>query len=312
MAEKKKLDKLTPEQEAMKSIVRDEWIAHGLSTEPADRELAEEGIRESYTLVGLKEPEQIVWYLSPNEARMRAAMWVNQGTLEGDPGKVTNEQLREQLNRSLWGQHDAGWLAWCDFWERIGFDFAAQSAGLRKVGKSAHWWWAMEDIAIISDRPCELYRDDNGRMHNDSGMSIKYRDGWGFYVWHGIRVPEWVIMDPTIKRIQKESNTEVRRCAIENFGWDRYLDELGVKPVSVEDDPANPGFKLSLYDIPSEHQVYDDRVRLVVMHNASRDRNGSRRIFAETVPVDCKTAVEASAWQFGVDVETYRSMQRAT
>jgi hypothetical protein len=41
-----------------------EWANYGLCTDPADRPLAEEGIRELYSIAGLKEPK-IVWATSP-------------------------------------------------------------------------------------------------------------------------------------------------------------------------------------------------------------------------------------------------------
>jgi hypothetical protein len=58
--------------------------------------------------------------------------------------------------------------------------------------------------------------------------------------------------------------------------------------------------------------LYGERVRLVVMENASRDRDGSRRRFAETVPASCVSAVGAQAWAFGVKEDVYRSLARAT
>jgi hypothetical protein len=58
--------------------------------------------------------------------------------------------------------------------------------------------------------------------------------------------------------------------------------------------------------------VYESPVRLLVMDNASRDRDGSRRRFAETVPAGISSAVAAAAWQFGVPAEEYARMTRAT
>ena len=43
-----KIERLTSEQEALIPVIRDEWLAHGLSTEPADREEAARGIRDAY------------------------------------------------------------------------------------------------------------------------------------------------------------------------------------------------------------------------------------------------------------------------
>lgn len=58
-------DRLTPEQEAILPIVRDEWYAHGLSTEPADRPEAERGIRMVYEHAKEALPKLFLWASSP-------------------------------------------------------------------------------------------------------------------------------------------------------------------------------------------------------------------------------------------------------
>lgn len=55
------LDRLTPEQEALLPVVRDEWLAHGLCTEPADRADAEAGVAHAYETAGLAPPSIVVW-----------------------------------------------------------------------------------------------------------------------------------------------------------------------------------------------------------------------------------------------------------
>jgi hypothetical protein len=158
----------------------------------------------------------------------------------------------------------------------------------------------------------DLRFDPERRLHNPDGPAWSWVTGEMVHAWHGTRVPAWVIDNPTGDQIAAEPNTEIRRCAIERYGWDRYLAHLGVTPVSIEDDPGNPGHQLALYDLPETAQLYDEPVRLLVMENASRDRDGSRRTFAETVPVSCPDAVSAAAWQFDVDPDLYRALQRAT
>src|SRR6185437_8284887 len=61
----KKIQKLTAEQEALLPIVRDEWLAHGLSTKPANRAEAEAGVAAAYRAAGLQSPQFIIWLGSP-------------------------------------------------------------------------------------------------------------------------------------------------------------------------------------------------------------------------------------------------------
>jgi hypothetical protein len=47
------------------SDFRDAWIRNGLSTKPADRAEAEEGVREAYRAANLEPPRLMVWLESP-------------------------------------------------------------------------------------------------------------------------------------------------------------------------------------------------------------------------------------------------------
>src|SRR5215510_7233913 len=59
------LERLTPEQERLLSVVRDEWLRVGVSTEPADRAGAEAGVRLAYQTAGLPSPRAVIWLDSP-------------------------------------------------------------------------------------------------------------------------------------------------------------------------------------------------------------------------------------------------------
>ena len=68
-----------------------------------------------------------------------------------------------------------------------------------------------------------------GRLHSATGQCMEYRDGWGFYAWHGVRVPERVILAPeqlTREDFLQEPNVEVRRVMQERMG-ERFVRELG-------------------------------------------------------------------------------------
>jgi hypothetical protein len=217
---------------------------------------------------------------------------------------------------NLWASWEA-WASWFrdiggleldgDLWERLQCSIDLTTAGFS-------WWY--NGFAIVSDRPTVLHVQPSGggrwEMHCETGPAVAWADGWSLHFWHGTRVPAWVIESPTVERIQAEANTEIRRCAIERLGWDTYLDALGVTPVSVEPDPGNSPHMLRLFEVPDSAQLYGERVRLLLMQNASRDRDGTRRTFAETTPTSCRTAIEAAAWQFRLSADEYKKLARAT
>ena len=102
------------------------------------------------------------------------------------------DQVREQVwdqvvSSALWGQHDAAFMAWADFWLRAGV--IDRGSGLLAVARTAGWWWAFSDVAVLTERPTALHRDAAGRLHNPDGMALQYPDGWGIHALHGVRVP---------------------------------------------------------------------------------------------------------------------------
>ena len=341
-----RIDALTPEQTAAMHTWADEWIKRGLDTSPADRNKVEEGIRACYRYAGLDEPKVVVWVDNPltlSIAAPTAAYLIDRngdsagltrpvygavyGAVDGAVhgavhGAVAN--VRSRWRKRFGGSFWAYWNAYSSFfreqtdlqlpgdlWDRDRAYADAQSAG---------WWWPHREFVMVCDRPDLIVREQIGprgwgshQLHNDRGPAIRWRDGWALHFWHGTRVPAWVIEAPSVELIQAEKNSEIRRCAIEAYGWDRYLEHLGATPIDQADDPGNPGHTLRLYDVPNSRELYDGNdVRLLVMDNASRDRDGSRRTYAETVPATIATCVAAAAWQFDLPETTYRELVRAT
>lgn len=69
----------------------------------------------------------------------------------------------------------------------------------RKINESVNYIWANRNFVIVCDRPKEIHRDDQGQLHNEKGMSIKYGDGWGLYHLHGVSF-EKELFDKVISR----------------------------------------------------------------------------------------------------------------
>ena len=64
----KQITELTPEQQALIPIIRDEWIRIGLDTTPINPQKAEDAIALAYKCARLKPPQQILWFNNPVEA----------------------------------------------------------------------------------------------------------------------------------------------------------------------------------------------------------------------------------------------------
>ena len=294
------IDTLTVEQEAMLAQVRDEWLAVGLSTEPANRPAAEEGVRQAYRRAGMEPPSVVIWLGSPYAGCVASAM------LSQDQVRA---QVRGQVGDAVWGQHEAGYLGWCDAMQLIGVNLDV--AGLSTVARNAGWWWPMRDTVILTDRPDTLHRDPQGRLHCETGPALRYRDGWAIHAIHGVRVPADLIETGwDVKRTLEEDNAEVRRAAIELTGWDRFIADAGLTLVASAPDPGNPPHDLELYDLPDRlRDMYDDQARILLCTNGSVEPDGTRRRYGLPVPAHHDDPVAAAADLYGWPVEAYRQLE---
>jgi hypothetical protein len=218
----------------------------------------------------------------------------------------------------MYGQHLAGYYSYYDTMRQLGAAGIELLDGQMQVARSAGWWWCFRGFAVLTERPRLLRRDQDNRLHCDHGPAILYPDGWGFYAWHGRRVPEWVILAPTAEKIIAEPNVEIRRCAIESMGWSQFAEAAGLVPIpqglggggARVPDPGNTGQTLILYDVPRD--LWGGPVRLLLTVNGSCERDGTRRRYGLTVPAHISDPVEAAGWTVGLTAEQYARTVRRT
>ncbi|MCP2329524.1 hypothetical protein HDA40_008031 [Hamadaea flava] len=197
---------------------------------------------------------------------------------------------------AILGQHDAAWLA------AYGDD-SPELAGLARVARSAGWWWAFERIAVLTERPDQVHRDNLGRLHHAGGPALSYPDGFGMYAWRGMPVPDDVaaqLPELTADRIRSESNAEVRRVMLEYFGFDRYLSES--EATRVQSDDFGVLWRL---DLPG-----DEPLVMVEVVNATPEPDGTRRTYFLRVPPTVRTARAGVAWTFDLTEEQYAPQQQ--
>jgi len=309
-------------------VVRDEWLAHGLSTRPADRAEAEAGVREAYEAAGLEAPHVVVWLESPLAGVIGAqCLRLILETL-GRPGDQVRDQVRnqvfgdqvgdqvgaqvrdqvwaqvgaqvgDQLYRSLAGSHDASWTSFFDFFDRVGLgDVVAPMRGVMRVARAAGWWWPFGGAALLTERHSSLHRDDQGRIHNETGPAIGYPDGWGVWAVHGVRVPQRVVEAPetlSAREIADEENAEVRRIMLDRFGPERFIRELPA--LKVQADDFGTLWRANLED--------DESLVMVEVVNSTPEPDGSWKTYWLRVPPDVATAHQAVAWTFGMEPDDY-------
>ena len=305
-----RITELTPEQRAQLEPWAQRWIATGLSTEPADWDTWEEGARECYAFAGIPWPGRVERVGSP------LALAQALPRLLADMGSKEDPAWSRYLGGAFW----SAWSAWRGFFIDVcGLELAPDIIARHRAWVKtleAGWWWPHSTFVVVSDRPSEVRLEAAGttrRLHSETGPAIAWRDGWQLHFLHGVRVPAEIVEHPetlTPASIMAIGNTEVRRVAIEQYGWPQFVVGARLRLLDAQPDPANPGHPLELYEPPRDLLGYAARVLLCT--NASPDRDGTRRRFGLTVPVTCADALAAAAWTFDVTPDAYRELAGAT
>ena len=173
-----------------------------------------------------------------------------------------------------------------------------------ELARSAGPWWALDGLAIVSERPLVARADDRGRLHGELGPALAWSDGLEVWAWHGVQVDAQVVMHPdsiTVASIDAERNIERRRVLIERFGEERLVREGGAK-LADEDDTG----RLWRREMPSSWPR-DEDVVVVEVVNSTPEPDGTRKTYFLRVPPTTRTAREAVAWTFGLPGATRSS-----
>lgn len=253
----KRIESLDSQQAAVLAEYRDRWLRIGLDTNPANRAEAEAAVRLAYECGGLPPPKIVVWLRSPLEGAIGAAMfaslkasgraaraqvgaqvWDQVGAQVGaQVWAQVRAQVRDQVWDQVWaqvgaagyGQHDASWLGFYEFFlDACQLDAPNKLRGLMGLARSCGWFWPFEGVVVLTERPVVLQRDARHRLHREDGPALLYSDGFALWRWHGVAVPRDVVESPekiTLKHIEGETNAEVRRIMVERYGHERFLRE---------------------------------------------------------------------------------------
>jgi hypothetical protein len=152
-----------------------------------------------------------------------------------------------------------------------------------------------EEFCLVCDFPEILKVDAENRPHSENGPSHRWRDGWSLYHWHGIRIPaEWIEdrASLTPHMALTWENVEQRRAACEILGWVNILKALDAKIIDTDNDPEIG--ELVEVDIP---EIGREKFLRVLC--------GTGRQFALPVPPEMTTALEAQAWTWGMDGDSF-------
>jgi len=194
---------------------------------------------------------------------------------------------------------DAYWLAFYKFGQEIGVKYNNQKHFNTYIqyAKTCGVMFAYEGFAFVSDRPSELHFNQDRLLHNENGMAIKFRDGWGVSAWNGVRVPDhWIAEKDTLdpNEIIRTKNVEQRVAGCNILGWAKIADRLNKKIIDGNpDSDVGALIELSLDGLPEPGRFL----------MAKCPRNGTicegvpRKSDIDGLPIE--TALAAQAWRIG-------------
>jgi Arc/MetJ family transcription regulator len=179
--------------------------------------------------------------------------------------------------------------------------------------RSACWWFPHRDFIMVCERPTVIKREladptrprgwGSHRLHSLEGPAVGFKDGWGVYAVHGVRVPAYVIEQPekiTVEGIERETNAEVRRVMIDRYGVERFLTDAGAMVAHADLDQYDRPRRLLVKPVDG-----DEPIVMVEVTNSSPEPEGyfkkymlrvDPRAYGGRASRECHAAI-ASTWR---------------
>jgi len=245
------IEKLTKEQEALCPVYVKKWVEIGFSTEQASDEEMINAMKKVYQCGGVNPPEKIFVVDSPFECLVGAYIYKNNLKFKNLKSKI--EAIKEQIKKKklsldlikkessnfVYGQHEASWLAFYDFFRMFNIPGLEKLDGLNEMAKYCNWGLCYDTVCFVSRKPESIKRNIRGQLHCENGPALRYKDGFAIWRLNGITIPKkWILtppeeMDPI--EILKEENVEVREELIKKIGMNNFYEKTGAKEIDTWD-----------------------------------------------------------------------------
>jgi hypothetical protein len=159
----------------------------------------------------------------------------------------------------------------------------------------------VDNRVYLYPKPKHMHVDTNRMAHSNNSPAISYGE-FNIYAWHGVEVPEKVIMRPndiTPNDILTERNATLARIKLEQLTVPNFFAKAKVKIEDSDSDSA--GNTRNLLSIPLLNPGWGDPcIKCVQVICPSTNKTYLLR-----VPPAIRTCHEAIAWTFNMDVKDY-------
>ena len=234
--------------------------------------------------------------------QVRDQVWAQVGAQVWDQ-KLEYFYFAGYCGGSLW---DLGWLAFYDFFERIGIKHKVEAfASFRTLMQSGVYdMIQLDGVCIVIEMPTELSREQGrGRLHSTTGPAIKFGDGYEMYSLWGVRFPKDLFAkvtggEITAKEVLKIENMEQRMAALRFRGAENLLIDLDAKLLNRSERGNELYFVKDVFSVPAYFLKYKDP--------------STERIYVSGVDPEIGIdgdADKAMAWKFNWSKEQYSELR---
>ena len=330
-----KITKLTEAQKARFPEFVDKWVKIGLSTEPADFEIATEAALRAYKLCNLDGPMVILRLQSPYAATVGGALaWLFLKEffgkqVEQQVEQQVRQQVEQQVRQQVWQQveQQVEQQVRQQVWQQVEQqDFTAAKEGFDNYGINSLWsgWGAyvsfLRDACGWKDAILERFEIDEALMQSC---------GWTWWHKNVLAIsdrPEWIKRDNNGRLHSEEEHAIHYRDGWGFSCWhgivvpDEWIrnresltPELALTWKNIEQRRAACEIlgwthilkKLDAKVIDRNESEYIGTLYEANLPDSGMERFlevlcGTSRRFTIPVPRDVKTASEANAWSFGL------------
>lgn len=239
-SEFKKIDKLTPEQEAAMPRYVDKWIKAGTQLEDISDTEAFEIVSDFREIIDLPTNVPMLWGKNPIECWVLcflAQEGIEFNALQDEMKLVFNGNPKKwDIPKASLPFNDISLVSTFAFYD---FMINEVKVPIEKelLNKYKKWEatsqlfaiYPLDNITIICRRPTEIHLNQNNVLHKDEGAALVFHGEGEFKVYslNGVTVPDYLALTPAqdlkVDDYLKETNADVKAEFIRKAGVEKFL-----------------------------------------------------------------------------------------